>query len=83
MKNEPFKQSILKVFQSHAPIISSYIVNLQDENPAIIIGLHIEDKSDSSPPFYISLNIHDKILHNCLMDSKLHIMLCLRWLWMS
>jgi hypothetical protein len=69
MKNEPFKHSSLKVLQSPAPVISSDIVNLQDENHIITIGLHIEDKYDSSPPFYISLNIHDKILHKCLMDS--------------
>jgi hypothetical protein len=69
MKNEPLKHSSLKVLQSPAPVISSDIVNLQDENHVITIGLHIEDKYNSSPPFYISLNIHDKILHTCLMDS--------------
>jgi hypothetical protein len=83
MKNEPFKHSILKVFQSHAFVISSDIVNLQDENPSIAVGPHIEDKSDSSPPFYISLNIHDKIMHIVSWTLELHIMLCRRWLWMS
>jgi hypothetical protein len=44
-------------------------INLQDENPAVILGPMVEDIDDSSPPFYTSLNIHDKVLHNCLMDS--------------
>jgi hypothetical protein len=44
-------------------------VNLQDENPTVILGPLVEDRDDSSPPFYTSLNIHDKVLHNCLMDS--------------
>jgi hypothetical protein len=44
-------------------------INLQDENPAVILGPMVEDRDDSSPPFYTSLNIHDKVLHNCLMDS--------------
>jgi hypothetical protein len=42
--------------------------NLQDENPAVILGPLVEDKDDSSSPFYTSLNIHDKLLHNFLMD---------------
>ena len=44
-------------------------LNLQDENPAVILGPLIEDRDDSSPPFYTSLKIHDKVLHNCFMDS--------------
>jgi hypothetical protein len=44
-------------------------VNLQDENPIVILGTFVEDRDDSSPPFYTSLKIHDKVLHNCLMDS--------------
>jgi hypothetical protein len=39
-------------------------INLQDENPAVILGPLIEDRDYSSPPFYTSLNIHDKVLHN-------------------
>jgi hypothetical protein len=68
MKNDPFKHSILNFLQYHAPVISSNIVNLQDENPSIKIVLHIEEKYDSSPPFYVSLDIHDKSMHVCLMD---------------
>jgi hypothetical protein len=44
-------------------------VNLQDENPAVILGPLIEYRDDSSLPFYTSLNMHDKVMHNCLMDS--------------
>jgi hypothetical protein len=44
-------------------------MNLQDEQPIVILGPMVEDRDDSSPPFYTSLNIHDKVLHNCLMDS--------------
>jgi ribonuclease HI len=44
-------------------------MNLQDENPVVILGPMVEGRDDSSPPFYTSLNIHDKVLHNCLMDS--------------
>jgi hypothetical protein len=43
-------------------------INLQDENPMVILGPMIEDRDDSSPPFYTSMNIHDKVLHYCLMD---------------
>jgi hypothetical protein len=69
LKNEPFKKSIMKVLQPTPSSVSSDVISLQDENPAITVGPHIEDGSDASPPFYISLNVHDKILHNCLMDS--------------
>jgi hypothetical protein len=69
LKNEPFKKSIMKVLQPPTSVVTSDVISLQDENPAITVGPHIEDGSDASPPFYISLNIHDKILHNCLMDS--------------
>jgi hypothetical protein len=69
LKNETFKQSIMKVLQSPTSIVSSNVISLQDENPAITMGPHIKDGSNASPPFYISLNVHDKILHNCLMES--------------
>jgi hypothetical protein len=69
LKNEPFKRSIMKVLKPPASAISSDVISLQDENPAITVGPHIEDGSDASPPFYISLNVHEKILHNFLMDS--------------
>jgi hypothetical protein len=69
LKNETFKQSIIKVLQPPTSIVTSDVIILQDENPTIIVGPHIEDGYDSSPHFYISLNFHDKILHNYLMDS--------------
>jgi hypothetical protein len=69
LKNESFKKSIMKGLQSPASVVTSDVINLQDENPAITVDPNIEDVSNSSPPFYISLNFHDKILHNCLMDS--------------
>jgi ribonuclease HI len=51
------------------PKPSTDSINLQDENPTVVLGPMVEDRDDSSPPFYTSLNIHDKVLHNCLMDS--------------
>jgi hypothetical protein len=69
MKNEPFKNSIMKFLQPTSPSVSSDVISLQDENPTIIVGPHIEYGSDASPQLYISLNVHDNILHNCLMDS--------------
>jgi hypothetical protein len=69
MKNEPFKRSIMKVLKPPTSTISSDVINLQDENPAITVGPHIEDGYDASPYFYISLNVHEKIMHNYLMDS--------------
>jgi hypothetical protein len=49
---------------------STNSINLQDENPAVVLGPMVEYRDDSIPPFYISLNIHDKVMHNCLMDSR-------------
>jgi hypothetical protein len=69
VKNEDFKRSLSKLLQSESPQTSSDSVNLQDENPIVILGPMVEEKYDSSPPFYTSLNIHDKVLHNFLMDS--------------
>jgi hypothetical protein len=69
VKNEDFKRSLSKLLQSEPPQLTTDSVNLQDENPAVILGPMVEDRDDSSPPFYTSLNIHDKVLHNCLMDS--------------
>jgi hypothetical protein len=68
LKNDPFKQSIMKVLQPPTYVVTYDVISMQDENLAITVGPHIEDGSDSSPPFYISLNFHEKILHNCLMD---------------
>jgi hypothetical protein len=69
MKNDIFKFAILKSLQPKNPIVADY-VNLQDDNPTVTIGPMVEDRDDSCPPFYISLNVHDKILHNCLLDSR-------------
>jgi ribonuclease HI len=70
VRNEDFKRSLSKLLQFESPHPSTDLVNLQDENPTIVLGPMAEDRDDSSPPFYTSLNIHDKVLHNCLMDSE-------------
>jgi hypothetical protein len=57
------------LLQSESPQPTEDSVNLQYENPVVVLGPMVEDRDDSSPPFYTSLNIHDKVLHNCLMDS--------------
>jgi ribonuclease HI len=69
VKNEDFKRSLSKLLQPESPQPPSDSINLQDENPAVVLGPMVEDRDDSSPPFYTSLNILDKVLHNCLMDS--------------
>jgi hypothetical protein len=69
VKNEDFKRSLSKLLLSEPPQLTTDSVNLQDENPTVILGPMVEDRDDSSPPFYTSLNIHDKVLHNSLMDS--------------
>jgi hypothetical protein len=40
LKNDPFKQSIMKVLQSP----TSIVISPQDENPTISVGPHIEDQ---------------------------------------
>jgi hypothetical protein len=69
IKNEEFKKYLSKMLQPEASPSATDSVNLQDENPTMILGPLIEYRDDSSPPFYMSLNIHDKVLHNYLMDS--------------
>ena len=69
VKNEDFKSSLSKLLLSEPPQLTKDSLNLQDENPVVILGPMVEDIDDSSYPFYTSLNIHDKVLHNCLMDS--------------
>jgi hypothetical protein len=66
---EDFRRCLSKVWQPKPSSHPTDSVNLQDENPVVILGPLVEDRDDSSPPFYTSLNIHDKVLHNCLMDS--------------
>jgi hypothetical protein len=70
LKNEPFKNSILKVLKPHVYALTYDVINLKYENPTITVDPHIEYRSNASPPFYISLNFHEKIFHNCLMDSS-------------
>jgi hypothetical protein len=43
MKTESFRKSIPKVLQPSAHVTFSNTINLEDENPAIIVGPHIED----------------------------------------
>jgi ribonuclease HI len=69
IKHEEFKKCFSEILQSEASCLPTDSINLQDENPAVVLGPMVEDRDDSSPPFYTSLNIHDKVLHNCLMDS--------------
>jgi hypothetical protein len=69
VKNEDFKRYLSQVLQPGPASYSTDLVNLQDENPDVILGPLVEYRDDSSPPFYTSLNIHDKVLHNYLMDS--------------
>jgi hypothetical protein len=69
IKHEEFKKCFSELLQSEASCLPTDSINLQDENPAVILGPMVEDRDDSSRPFYTSLNIHDKVLHNCLMDS--------------
>ena len=70
VKHEDFKRSVSKLLQFKPASHSSNSVNIQDENPTVILGPMVEDRDDSSPPLYTSLNIHDKVLHNFLMDSR-------------
>jgi len=70
IKHEVFKRHFSEILQSEVSCLLTDSINLQDENPAVILGPMVEDRNDSSPPFYTSLNIHDKVLHNCLMDSE-------------
>jgi hypothetical protein len=69
VKHEDFKKSLSKLLHSEPSCHPTNSVNLQDENPAVILDPMVEYRDDSSPPFYTSLNIHDKVLHNCFMDS--------------
>jgi hypothetical protein len=69
IRHEGFKKHFSELLQSEVSSLPTDSINLQDENPAVILGPMVEDRNDSSPPFYTSLNIHDKVLHKCLMDS--------------
>jgi hypothetical protein len=81
LKNEPFKQSIMKVLQPPTSVVTYDVISLQDENPTITVGPHIEDGSDASPPFYISLNVHERSYITVSWTQVPHTMSCLRLLW--
>jgi len=69
VKNESFKKSILEAPEPNAIQASSDYVNLQYDQPTVILSPMIENCEDSSPSFYVSLSIHVEILHNCLLDT--------------
>jgi hypothetical protein len=69
MKNDTFKQTILKSLEPKPMPTVVDVVNLQDDKPTIVLSPMVEDREETSPPFYVSLNIHDKILHNFLLDT--------------
>ena len=69
MKNKAFKKNIMNTLDPGNITKSSDILNIQDDQPKIVLGPMVEDRNENCPPFYISLNVHDKTLHNCLLDS--------------
>jgi hypothetical protein len=69
MKNDAFKQTILKSLEPKPMLTATDVMNLQYDKPTIVLSPMVEDREETSPPFYVSLNIHDKILHNCLLDT--------------
>jgi hypothetical protein len=69
MKNDTFKQTILKSLEPKPMPTVADVVNLQDDKPTIVLSPMVEEQEETSPSFYVSLNIHDKILHNFLLDT--------------
>ena len=55
VKNESFKKSILEALEPNAIQASLDYVNLQNDQPAVILSLMIENYEDNSPSFYVSL----------------------------
>lgn len=49
----------------------SKIVNVANDEPAILLGLALEGTPEDSeiPPFYLSLKLHDFILYNDMLYS--------------
>jgi hypothetical protein len=70
MKNDAFKQTILKSLEPKPMTTVVDVINLQDDKPTIFLSPMVEDREETSQPFYVSLNIHDKILHNFLLDTR-------------
>lgn len=69
VNNESFKKYFLEALEPKTIHGSTDYVNLQDDQPAVIISLMIENREDSSPSFYVSLSIYDEILHNYPLDT--------------
>jgi hypothetical protein len=68
IKNDAFKQTILKSLDPKPMPTAIDVVNLQDDKPTIFLSPMVEDCEETSPPLYVSLNIHDTILHIFLLD---------------
>jgi hypothetical protein len=70
VKNNSYRSHILKWLQPSSIVnLVTNVINLQDENPIIILGPIVEERDDSTPPFYVSLNVHEKIPYNFMLDS--------------
>ena len=69
VKNQPFKESILKIFHPSIDIPPYDAVKIHDENTTIVFFPQMDGNVDLPPPFYIIIFIHDKMLHNYLLDS--------------
>ena len=70
-----YREATFKAFSNavNPSLIPSDEINLQDENPTIIVGSKTfdqpDDNSEYPPPFYVTFSVHDQLLHNCLLDS--------------
>jgi hypothetical protein len=70
VKTNSYGSHILKWLQPYFVFyLVTYVINIQNEKPTIVLGPIVEERDESTPPFYVSLNVHDKILHNYLLDS--------------
>lgn len=73
MKTPCFRDFACKLLNVPVNSSPSDTVNLQEEQPEIILGSASlgkpENGSNPPPPFYISLTIHDQMIHKCLLDS--------------
>ena len=69
--NNEYRNQVLKMLKVESNSIFSDVVNLQDDNPAIIFGPRMDISDDDEvPPFYVTLRIHDLFLHNSMFDSR-------------
>ena len=73
IKNKSYREANFKTFKYAANSIPSDEINLQDENPTIIVGSKTfdqpDDNSEYPSPFYVTLTVHEQLLHNCFLDS--------------